>query len=61
MFQANVLNIMIAGPSDVLPEVECIKSAIYEWNEINAPTYNIMLRPIHWSSSSFPSLSSGDG
>ena len=61
MFQANVLNIMIAGPSDVLPEVECVKSAIYEWNEMNASTYNLMLRPIHWSTSSFPSISSGDG
>lgn len=61
MFQANVLNIMIAGPSDVFPEVECVKSAIYEWNEVNAPTYNMVLRPIHWSSSSFPSMSSGDG
>lgn len=61
MFQANVLNIMIAGPSDVLPEVECVKSAIYEWNELNAPTYNMVLRPIHWKSSSFPSMSSGDG
>lgn len=61
MFQANVLNIMIAGPADVLPEVECVKSAIYEWNEVNAPTYNMVLRPIHWSSSSFPSMSSGDG
>ncbi len=61
MFQANVLNIMIAGPSDVLPEVECVKSAIYEWNEINASTYNMVLRPIHWKSSSFPSMLLGDG
>lgn len=61
MFQANVINIMIAGPSDVSSEVECVKTAIYEWNEDNAPTYGMVLRPIHWKTSSFPSLLCDDG
>lgn len=60
MFPANVINIMIAGPSDVSSEVECVKSVIYEWNEINAPFFGLVLRPIHWKTSSFPSLSYGD-
>lgn len=61
MFQANVINIMIAGPSDVSSEIECVKNVIYEWNEDNAPTYGMVLRPLHWKTSSFPSLSHGDG
>lgn len=60
MFQANVINIMIAGPSDVYSEVESVKNAIYEWNEINAQIYGLVLRPIHWKTSSFPSLSFSD-
>lgn len=61
MFQANVINIMIAGPSDVSSEVESVKTVIYEWNELNASTYNMVLRPIHWKTSSFPSLLCDDG
>ena len=37
--------VIIAGLSDMLSEDECVKNGIYEWNEMNAPTYG------------FPSLS----
>ena len=60
MFPENVIIVMIAGFSDMISEVECAKNVIYEWNEMNAPTYGLALCPIHWKTSSFPSLSYSD-
>jgi len=55
---ANVLNILIASPSDVKEEREVVTKAIYDWNAANFMQTGIMLNPVKWESHSYPA--SGD-
>jgi hypothetical protein len=56
----DVLNALIASPSDVNDERDAVTTAIHDWNVINAhpDTINILLHPIRWETHSFPE--SGD-
>lgn len=56
----DVLNVLIASPSDVNEERDAVAAAIHDWNATNAhpDTLNILLQPIRWETHSFPE--SGD-
>jgi hypothetical protein len=56
----DVLNVLIASPSDVNDERDAVTTAIHDWNSINAhpDTINILLHPIRWETHSYPE--SGD-
>jgi hypothetical protein len=56
----DVLNVLIASPSDVNSERDAVIGAIHEWNASHArpDTINILLNPIRWESHSYPE--SGD-
>ena len=55
---ANVLNILIASPSDVLEEREVVTRTIYDWNAAHFSATGILLNPVKWESHSYPA--SGD-
>jgi hypothetical protein len=56
----DVLNVLIASPSDVNDERDAVTTAIHDWNAVNAhpDTINILLYPIRWEAHSYPE--SGD-
>ncbi|MDT1940481.1 MULTISPECIES: DUF4062 domain-containing protein [Carnobacterium] len=56
-FNATVLKVLIASPSDVLNERDEIERAIFEWNLQYADTLNKILLPIRWESAVTPSYS----
>jgi len=55
---AEVLNILIASPSDVSEERLVVERAIYDWNASHFSSTGIMLNPVKWESHAYPA--SGD-
>lgn len=55
---ADVLNILIASPSDVNEERQVIEKVIHDWNATHFSSIGIMLNPIKWESHAYPA--SGD-
>lgn len=55
---AEVLNILIASPSDVNEERNVVERVIHDWNASHFSTMGIMLNPIRWESHTYPA--SGD-
>ena len=56
VYQATVLNVMIASPSDVAEERRLVRDAIYEWNAIHSKQFNVMLNPIGWETHVAPEM-----
>jgi hypothetical protein len=55
-FQANVLKVMIASPSDVADEREIVTNVLYQWNNANAVTRELVLQPVKWETHSSPQM-----
>ena len=55
-YQATVLNVMIASPSDVAEERQLVRDAIYEWNAIHSKQLSIMLNPVGWETHIAPEM-----
>jgi len=55
-FEAKVIQIMIASPSDVSEERTIIRDIIYEWNAINTVYKKVVLLPIGWETHSTPEM-----
>jgi len=55
-YQATILNVMIASPSDVAEERQLVRDAIYEWNAIHSKQLNIMLNPVGWEHNVAPQM-----
>ena len=55
-YQATVLNVMIASPSDVADERQLVRDAIYEWNAIHSKQFGVMLNPIGWEHNVAPQM-----
>lgn len=47
-FQAQVVRVLIASPSDVVGERDEIESAIHRWNADHAETSRTVLMPVRW-------------
>lgn len=56
VYQATVLNVMIASPNDVAEERRLVRDAIYEWNAIHSKQFNVMLNPIRWETHVAPEM-----
>ncbi|WP_454884768.1 hypothetical protein [Sphingomonas oryzagri] len=56
VYRANVLNIMIASPSDVSEQRDDIRSVINDWNFSNSYQKNLILMPVGWETHSAPDL-----
>ena len=57
-YEADVLEVMIASPSDVADEREIVRQIITEWNVLNSRDKHVVLMPIGWETHSAPDLSS---
>jgi hypothetical protein len=55
-YQATILNVMIASPSDVAEERQLVREAIYEWNAIHSKQFGVMLNPIGWETHVAPEM-----
>jgi hypothetical protein len=53
-YSANVVEIMIASPDDVVKERQVVQDVIYEWNCINSAERHIVLLPLRWETHSAP-------
>ncbi|MFW8567262.1 hypothetical protein [Orrella sp. 11846] len=53
---ANVYNVMIASPGDVLSERAIIRDVIYEWNAVHSNSRKIVLLPTGWETHSSPEM-----
>ena len=57
-YQATILNVMIASPSDVAEERQLVRDAIYEWNAIHSKQFGVMLNPVGWETHVAPEMGS---
>ena len=55
-FSAQVLNVLIASPSDVASERDAIAQTLYEWNALNSEETGFVLLPVRWESHSAPAM-----
>ena len=55
-YQANVINVMIASPSDVAPERSVIQDVIHSWNSLHSDQQKIVLLPVMWETHSNPEM-----
>jgi hypothetical protein len=55
-YEAQVLEVMIASPSDVTVEREIVRDIVAEWNAINARERAIVMLPLGWDTHSSPEL-----
>lgn len=55
-YEATVINVMIAGPSDVAIERKMLKEVVQEWNSINSEDKRIVLMPTSWDTHSSPKM-----
>ena len=53
-YTANVINVMIASPSDASQERQIARDVIAEWNTIHAKDKRTVLMPIGWETHSVP-------
>ncbi len=56
MYQANVYRVMIGSPSDIKEEVQVAINVLEHWNNLHSEQNKIVLLPLHWSFSSYPSM-----
>jgi len=51
---ANILNVLVASPSDVNEERDVVTQSIHDWNAAHFASTGIMLNPVRWESHSYP-------
>lgn len=56
MYQANVYRIMIGSPSDIKEEITIAREVLSNWNNLHSEQNKMVLLPLHWSFSSYPSM-----
>jgi len=52
--QSNVLEVLIASPSDVPQHRDVLEDVIKHWNSINSRSLGITLLPVRWETDSYP-------
>ncbi len=55
-FDAKVINVMIAGPSDVGGELQNVHDIIHNWNVMHAQERRVVLLPLSWKSHASPEM-----
>jgi hypothetical protein len=55
-YTAKVYRIMLASPSDVDQEKKIAREVIFDWNNINSESKNIVLLPIDWEFNTIPTM-----
>ena len=57
-YQATVINVMIASPTDVEEEPAIVRDVVHQWNSVNSEDTKIILMPLDWKTDSFPLMGS---
>lgn len=55
-YKANVYQILIASPSDVVKERKAIPEVISSWNAVNSADLGVVLLPVMWETHSMPEM-----
>lgn len=55
-YSANVIEVMIASPSDVYDERQIVREILTEWNVVNSREHEVVVMPIGWETHSSPDL-----
>ncbi|HKP76652.1 MAG TPA: hypothetical protein VJT67_14075 [Longimicrobiaceae bacterium] len=55
-YEATVVQVMIASPSDVPAERMVIRNVLAEWNDLNSQKTGIVLLPVGWETHAVPQL-----
>lgn len=55
-YQATVINVMIATPSDVPTERQIARDVLHDWNVVHSPDRHVVLLPIGWDTHSAPEM-----
>lgn len=55
-YNAVVLPVMIASPSDVESERKIIRDVLHDWNDVNAASKQLVLLPVGWETHTSPQL-----
>jgi hypothetical protein len=53
-FNATVIKVMIASPSDVATERDIVEKIIHDWNDIHSTKTRIVMLPVRWEKSTSP-------
>lgn len=56
MYDAKVVNVLVASPSDVAAERRAVREAIHDWNAVNSQREGIVLMPIGWETHAMPEV-----
>lgn len=56
MYDARVIKVMIASPSDVQRERHEVRDILNEWNAVNSEAFGLVLVPVGWESHAAPEL-----
>ena len=54
MYRARVYNVMIGAPSDITDEIKVVETIINEWNQLHSQKEKIVMLPLYWKHSSYP-------
>lgn len=54
MFKARVYNVMIGAPSDITDEIKVVETIINEWNQLHSQKEKMVMLPLYWKHSSYP-------
>lgn len=55
-YEAKVLEVMIASPSDVQAERDIVREVLYSWNDVHSRDRGVVLLPLGWDSHASPEL-----
>jgi hypothetical protein len=61
MFQAHVLKVLLASPSDTKVLRDGVERSLHTWNTERAEAASVMLLPRRWETAAVPLLTGGDG
>ncbi len=57
MYDAKVLEVLIASPSDTKEQREAIRLAVVRWNSTESRHFGVVLLPVMWETHTYPDLS----
>lgn len=61
MFQAHVLKVLLASPSDTKVLRDSVERSLHNWNTERAEAASVMLLPRRWETAAVPLLTGADG
>jgi hypothetical protein len=56
VYQATVVKVMIASPSDVAHERQVVREIVGEWNSVHSEDRRVVLMPIGWDTHAGPEM-----